>query len=156
MTRLAIAIFLAMMAGFAQAHTRSYSYSVWELDETPAEMTVRISQYDLTRLELHPDYTPDYGARIIELVKQNLTATTDKSLCQLQSPEFSLSGDGWVVVNAVVQCGAYSSLLVRSSLLLDVVSAHMHFVVVKGADGNVTEKVLTEADAQWQFTSLGD
>ena len=152
--RLAIAVFLALMAGLAQAHTRSYSYSLWELDQTPYDLTVRINQYDLTRLQLHPDYTPNYGARVIELVKQNLTATADNSLCELQSPEFSLAGDGWVVVNAVVQCADSSALLVRSSLLLDVVSAHMHFLAMKDADGNVTEKVLTEADGQWQVANL--
>ena len=151
MTRLAVALMLMIMSACAQAHTRSYSYSLWEFDRTPYELTVRISQYDLTRLGLHPSYSQDYGARIVELVKQNVTASAGESRCQLGAPEFSLAADGWIAVRAVMKCAESSPVVIRSSLLLDVVSAHLHFVAVKDATGNVTEKVLTESDNQWQI-----
>ena len=152
--RLALTLLLTLVAVAAQAHTRSYSYSMWALDQLPYQLTVRINQYDLTRLELHPDYTPDYDARIVELVRQNVTASAGNVPCKMQNPEFSVAADGWVEVHAGVDCADSNPVVVRSSLLLDAISAHMHFVAVKDAAGNVTEKVLTESDNQWQIGTI--
>jgi len=144
-------LLLTLWAGAAQAHTRSYSYSLWELDNEPWLLTVRINQYDLTRLQLHPAYSDDYQARVRQLVRERLVLTADGQACDLQLREVHLNTDGWVRVSGQPSCPQQDRLMIRSQLLLDAVSAHMHFVTVRDGQGGVAEKVLTETDNHWAF-----
>lgn len=148
---------LAMLAALClplavQAHTRSYSYSLWELDTQPYRLTVRINQLDLTRLQLHPDHTPDYAGRVSDLVMRDLRLSVKEQPCSIKPSGVRFTTDGWTVLHAEVPCNSSDDLEVRTHLLLDVISSHMHFVTVVDGAGQVTEKVLTEADSRWQLS----
>ncbi len=139
----------------AEAHTRSYSYSLWELDKEPARVTVRINQYDLTRLDLHPDFTSNYQQQVTHLIVQHVTAQTAESACRFVRPSMSQSAEGWVALRATIDCDDPAQFRVTSSLLLDAISSHMHFVTVRDASGMVREKVLTEMEASWKVDGSG-
>lgn len=139
----------------AQAHTRSYSYSQWDLSSSPYQLTVRVNQYDLTRLNLHPEYTEDYSQRVISLVQSQLIAKSNGEACEWDSTSLSHSSDGWVNLRAGVLCVDEGSFSVTSNLLLDAVSSHMHFVSLHGLDGGMKEKVLIESDNEWRLDDKG-
>lgn len=154
--RILLLAVLFLFSIVAHAHTRSYSYSLWELDQSPYQVTVRINQYDLTRLELHPEFTPDYVQRIAALVNQNLQLASGGSACELKSPKVSQTPDGWLMLRASALCDEAGDLYIRSSLLLNVISTHMHFVTVRNAQGRVAEKLLTETDDSWTVSTAAN
>ncbi len=142
-------LLLLLVSTLAQAHTRSYSYSLWEMDASPPHLTVRLNQYDLTRLNLHPGFTADYARRVSELVTRQLKASGKDGDCRFVDTRIQQDQQGWVVLRANLQCDVADVLSISSTLLLDAISSHMHFVTVRDANGQVREKVLTEAEPGW-------
>jgi hypothetical protein len=146
---------LATVASPALAHTRSYSYSLWQLDRSPPVVTVRLRQYELTRMHLHPRYTGDYDRRVGELVADGLGLRVDGESCRLEELRADPAADGWVVVRGRPACAnppsAWRDVEITSDLLLDQVSGHLHFATVHAPDKRVAERALTDSSRTWKL-----
>lgn len=154
--RLLLAGLSCLILGDAAAHTRSTSYSVWDLTEaqTPV-LSVRITEFDLTRLQLHPEYTPDFSERLQAILNESLVLVRDGQIC---SPDSHLSlqrREGELIARQRLSCGETGEYQIQSRLLVDNLSSHLHFAQVLWPNGQRQERLLTDTDDHWQPTQDG-
>ena len=73
MRRAACVLLVLLAAGAAHAHTRSMSWSSWELDGRAARVRFRIPQLELTRLPwgivAAPRFSPELGRYLTESLR---------------------------------------------------------------------------------------
>ncbi|MGH8458764.1 MAG: HupE/UreJ family protein [Nevskiales bacterium] len=109
-------------------------------------MRVRVSQLELTRLQLDPAQTPDYAAKVGTRLMEDLQLWTDSGRCAAGAPSLTGAGDGWLNLHWRLSCMGNTGLTIRSRLLHDVAPSHLHFVSVRLPDGEQRERVLTYAE----------
>lgn len=144
----------------AAAHGRSVSYSSFEIDDRGADVTLRLSLLELSRLgpeALPPGtFAPDRADAATrrsdpagEAFSRALTLSRNGEPC---APSGAIrrgtEGSDFVRYAWRVDCPTGSGRLsIRSSVLLDVAPSHLHFARVRfaAAPGTVRERVLTEA-----------
>jgi len=174
-----IGLALGLALGLApevRAHTRSVSYSSWEIDpQGGAEVILRLKLLELSRLgpeALPPERIPESDGRglsaegfaeegirdpNIHVLPRQLTLRAGDALCPAPSRATRLPDEaGWVRYRWRVVCPAdAASLVIRSRLLLEVAPSHLHFARVRldGASGTVREQVLTEAQPEFVIRS---
>lgn len=160
------------------AHTRSVSYSSWEIDpEGAAEVTLRLKLLELSRLgpeAMPPDRIVDGDEQAVSAegsaedamladpnlraLPYQLTLRAGGEPCKVPSRARRLPDEpGWVRYRWRVECPAdAASLILRSRLLLDVAPSHLHFARVRldGVSETIREQVLTEAQPEIVIRSL--
>ncbi len=144
----AILLGAAIGAPRAGAHSRSVSYSSWVIDDTGADVALRLPLLELSRLG--PAALPPADGAADRLASA-LVLEADGAVCRPSAAvRRSADAEGWVRYRWRVACPAGTGtgpLAVRSAVLLDVAPSHLHFARVRFAagDGRVREQVLTEA-----------
>jgi hypothetical protein len=136
-----------------EAHTRGTSYSFWTLAEQGAEVRVRVSQLELTRLQLDPAQTPDYAIRVSTRLTEDLQLWTDAGRCTSESPSLTAASDGWLNVHWRLTCANKAGLTIRSRFLHNVAPSHLHFVSVRMPGGESRERVLTYAEPELKLAA---
>jgi hypothetical protein len=141
-------LILAWSAG-AQAHSRSVSYSFWELAGDGAEVRARVSQLELTRAGLHPD-DPAYRDKAAALLMRDIRLADDAGVC---TPEAALPAavrGGRVVHRWRMHC-AGPPQRIAARLLMDAGVGHTHFVTLRRPGAPPETRVLTPADPVWTW-----
>jgi hypothetical protein len=128
------------------AHTRGTSYSFWNITEQGAEVRARVSQLELTRLQLDPVHTTDYGAKVAARVAEDLQLWSEDGRCAPSPATLTAGADGWLNLHWSVRCENQQGLNLRTRLLHEVAPSHLHFVSVTLPDGAQRERVLTYAE----------
>lgn len=139
-------LILLLVPGLAAAHTRGTSYSFWTLTEQGAEARARVSQLELTRLQLDPALTSDYTQRVGGTLARDLQLWAGDEPCVPGAVSVTSGADGWLNAHWRVTCGAGQPLSVRSRLLHTVAPSHLHFVKASFPSGEARERVLTYAE----------
>ena len=143
---LGIALISVIGAPRAEAHARSVSYSSWTLDGAGADVVLRMSLLELSRLG--PAALPPADGAARRFAEQ-LVLESDDVACRVRGDVGQLAdAEGWVRYRWRVDCPtAAGSLAVRSGVLLDVAPSHLHFARVRfeAEPDRVREQVLTEA-----------
>jgi len=163
-----IALLLLAWAGEATAHSRGTSYSEWTIAGDGAQVQARVSQLELTRLQLDPAVTPDYAQRIAALLADNLQLWSQGGRCEPQAPVAQAGEDGWVLARWSVRCADRVEFAIRSTLFQAVAPSHLHFARAQLEGGPAVERVLTLAEpafvlgappalagSLWRYLSLG-
>jgi hypothetical protein len=144
--KLVVALALLAFAGSAGAHNRGTSYSGWTLDAQGGEVRARVSQLELTRLQLLPTQA-DYAARVGALLAGELQLWAGAGRCAAGPVTATPTEDGWVAARWRVDCAGGGALTIRSTLLHTVAPSHLHFARVELGGGAPLERVLTHAEA---------
>ena len=143
----AVLLLLLILASLpSHAHTRGTSYSFWTLTEQGAEVRARVSQLELTRLQLDPVRTAGYSAQVASRLTEDLQLWTDAGRCAPTAATLTAGSDGWLNAHWSVGCIGNAGLALRSRLLHDVAPSHLHFVSAKLPEGELRERVLTYAE----------
>lgn len=137
---------LLAVAGGAAAHSRGTSYSEWTLDAQGAQVRARVSQLELTRLQLDPATTPDYARRVAALLADHLQLWSAAGRCAPQGPAAGAGEAGWVYAQWSVRCDGAGDWTIRSTLFQSVAPSHLHFARAAFADRAPLERVLTSAE----------
>jgi hypothetical protein len=153
--RAACAVALVLVAGATDvyAHSRSVSYSSWQLDDTGARIELRIARVELTRLspdQRQPDALASY-------LVEHLALVSDDGVCPaLERPVLRPDREDRALFVWRVDCStvrgtdpASQKLAIRSGVLLGAAPAHLHFARVALPDGSVRERVLSAAEPSW-------
>jgi hypothetical protein len=150
-TRIAAALAVLACAGAAAAHERSVSYSRWTLDARGADVEVRVTRLDLSRLGAAPEDAPATIARAVQLFAGDAAAVCTPSA----PPTARAAAEGWVVFAWRLDCPA-GRRTIASRLLLDVAPSHLHFARVAAPDGTVVERALAETETRWALASIAE
>jgi HupE/UreJ protein len=146
---------LALAAGIAAAapaaaHTRSVSYSSWQLDASGATVQARVSLLELSRLAFDPDLDVGTNGRAARYLAEHLTLRAGDAACAAVEPIAAESAPrGWAHFRWRVACAASGARSLESDVLLEVAPSHLHFARVAGGAAEVRERVLTEAEPSW-------
>jgi hypothetical protein len=145
-TAFAIAIFLAMSAS---AHTRSVSYSSWELDPQGARVRARIPLLELSRLGLDPVLDVGSDGPAARYLASHLRFTAGDGVCPPSAPVALTAPKGWVHLEWRVDCESSGARAVESWILRTEAPSHMHFARVSEPGSAALERVLIEGERQW-------
>ena len=77
---------LLVCAQAAGAHTRSFSYSSWELDPEGATVTLRVTQLELTRLPWGPVWERELDPNLSQYLTTRLQLRSGGELCTPRTP----------------------------------------------------------------------
>jgi len=160
--------FLALTCGISGqlgAHAKSLSYSSWELDETGANVRVRLPRLELTRLALDPGTSPEAGRTLPGYLAAHLRLSSDGETCPATTPPARRrAAEGWVVYQWRVRCpDSDGAREIESSILLEAAPSHLHFArartregpPAKAADARVLERVLSAESPTWKLGQWG-
>lgn len=144
----------------ARAHTRSVSYSTWALDPQGANVTLSVSQLDLTRLPWGPVWGAQLDPSLAAYLSERLQLLAAGEPCPLRSgPRLLPAPPERLAVAWRVECANTGPREIRSLLLQEVAPAHLHFARVQQkedqAEAVVLERVLTGAEPSWQLAAEG-
>jgi len=158
-----------LVAGAAEpshAHTRSISYSVWDLDAAGATVRTRISRLDVTRLDLDPVSSPEDSATLAHYLSTRLELRSDSGACLPQRPPTPLKApSGWLVYAWRLQCpepdvattseSGAPRHTIGSRILLEVAPSHLHFIRLERSDGSILDRVISKAEPLWEVPGEG-
>jgi len=146
----------------ANAHTRSISYSAWELDSTGATVRTRISRLDVTRLGLYPVTSEEDSVALGRYLVGRLELRADSAICPAQRPPIPLRAPtGWLAFSWRLECPGFNVAgtgepeaiprTIHSRVLLEVAPSHLHFIRLESSDGSILDRVTSEAEPFWEL-----
>ncbi len=150
----AAAFLLCMLGGGdASAHTRSTSYSSFDFDGAEVRVRLRIAQLELTRLPWGTVHPPAPPAGLAAYLPNALRLVAEGSPCDvIDAPRALQAPAGLALLEWRLQCPPGAALVLHSDLLRETTPGHLHFVRVRFADGEVTERVLGRRGRTWPLS----
>lgn len=144
-----LALALCLWANAASAHTRSVSYSFWEIGDNGARVRATIPQLELTRLGLVPE-DPRFRDKVARLLMRNLRLSDADGPCMNEAvtPPEMHSGD--VIHRWRARCDGIPTGL-SSALFQGTDIAHTHFVTLTAAGRAPLTRVLTPDAGAWHW-----
>jgi hypothetical protein len=138
-----------LLGGSATAHTRSTSYSTWEIAGERATVRFDIPQYELTRLPWGIVTPTRLPPELATYLVGALRLEAGGEVCALAQPPRALAAPAdRAVIEWSVRCGA-GELAIVSELLQEVAPSHLHFAKLRGA--RAVERLLTAASPRWEL-----
>ncbi len=150
------AALIAAAAGPAGAHTRSTSYSTWEIDGDDVRVRFRIPQLELTRLPWGIVSPPHIPGPLARYLPDALHVEVEGEACTLAAgPRALASPPERALLEWELLCPGPGAPTLTTNLLREVAPNHLHFARFKRSDGSVVERVLTKAQRSW-LLPVGD
>lgn len=143
----------SVMPHSASAHSRGTSYSEWVIGSTGVDVSVRVSQLELSRLQLNPSLTPDYLERVFSVLSEDIQLWSSTGRCQAGRVSGTAIETGWIVAHWTLRCPDQKALSIRSNLFLTVAPSHLHFARVEFSGSLPIERLLTYSEP---FFKLAD
>jgi hypothetical protein len=137
---LALAIVAATGSG-AAAHTRSVSYSYWELGGDGARVELRVPAIELTRFGAE-EPAPEWFA-------SQLLLSSGGAPCAPGPVEREAEADGWIALRWSTRCEKAGSRSIETRLFVGAGVSHVHFARVSAGPGELRERFLLERDPLW-------
>jgi hypothetical protein len=138
------------------AHQQGSSYSSWVLQQGPA-VSVRISELDLTRVGLDPQYTDAYQGKVVDYLQSHLRLWVNQASCVADAGRMHKFQPGWLLVSWSFDCaqnpkdkGNDAEWAIETDILLQSAPNHLHFARWQSPNGNI-DRVLSLRDSRWQL-----
>jgi len=127
----------------ADAHTRSQSHSVWEINGRSVDVVVTIPDIEANRLA--DGTTPVSSAILSDYLVERTYAMADGKRCALIPPVQPLSAlPGFRKFDFTFTCDSAANLQIHSGAFFDRVPGHTNFAQVQNAaTGEFTEQLIT-------------
>ena len=140
------------LAAAAHAHTRSTSYSSWEIEGGGARVRFDIQQVELTRLPWGIVSPPALPAELATYLTRALRLEAGGVPCAVvDGPRALAAPPEHAVIEWRVACAGEGPLALVSEVLREVAPSHLHFAKLRGA--RVVERVLTSGAPRWELPS---
>jgi hypothetical protein len=130
-------------AASVQAHVRSQSHSVWELNGQFVDVVVTVPDIESKRLATDAD--PVSPERVRDYLTPRTYALADGRRCALVPPVQILSAlAGFSKYDFTFKCASAANLQIHSEAFFDLVASHTNFAQVQNAvSGEFTEQLIT-------------
>jgi len=149
-----LAVLLGLGAGDALAHTRSQSFSSWDVRGVEVVATFSAPLYEATRLVPLAPGTNDLGALLRDHLAGHVRVARGGAGCAPVAPPRSLAArSGLARVELRFRCPQPGELRVTNDAFFDVAPSHVHYarVAIDGAPGSE----LLFSDAQRERSAGG-
>ena len=144
-----VSLVTLLVAGSAGAHTRSMSYSTWQLGHYGARIELRVKLLELTR------QPPGY--RWTRVFPAELRLFSGGEPCRArEARQIRTAPEGWAVFRWDVTCEQSGPREIESHLMRDIAASHTHFLRIDAPKGEpearIRERVLvTDRDGPWSL-----
>jgi hypothetical protein len=139
-----------VLAATARAHTRSTSYSTWEIEGSRATVRFDIPQYELTRLPWGivspPELRPELGRYLTRTLRLEAAG---QPCAVVDGPRALAAPPDRAVIEWRLACASPGPLVLVSEVLQEVAPSHLHFAKLRGE--RVVERVLTSSAPRWEL-----
>ena len=131
-------------AGAAQAHTRSESHSVWEINGAEVDLVMTIPAIEAARVS--PDGNAPSDDTMKEYLAERVYPIADGKRCEVVPPIETLSAaPGFRRFDFTFRCPTADNLSIQSNAFFDLVSSHTNFAQIQNvATGEFTEQLITD------------
>ncbi len=151
-----VLLFVCLNTPRAQAHSRSISYSSWEIKDRRARVTLRLTALDVSRFPWMVTAGPDADRVLGEHVAARLRLLAGGTPCPLGSePRRLVAAPGNVVFEWQLSCPEKGDLVIRSDLLYEVAPSHLHIARVRLDGPVVLERLFSSATRDWALAITG-
>ncbi len=145
----AATLLVAVLASPAWSHTRSESYSNWQLTDNGATGVITVSSGEV--IALMDMAAPQPLDRLfIEHAAQTTVVRTDDTPCTPRTPLSLDSARGFLRVELGFDCGNASPSSIKYRALFDALPAHVHFMRIYSGSERLAEQVVTARWSAWQ------
>jgi hypothetical protein len=136
----------------ASAHTRSTSWSSWEIEGREARVRFRIPQLELTRLPWGIVSPPRLAPELGRYLSEGLRLEAGGVPCALvDGPRALAAPSDRALLEWRLHCPAEGALAIESDLLREVAPSHLHFARLRTPDGGIRERVLAGPERSWRL-----
>lgn len=152
---LAVTVALVAVSG-AFAHDRTTSYSSWHVSGRQATVVLRMNEVDIATLPWAAGDGSAFDAALARYGLEHLTLLAGEQTCTASEPPHRLQAPvGRLALEWRVVCPAEGPLSIRSDVLFDTRSGHVHFASLHSAGSNA-ERVLSNAERVWRLEGEAD
>jgi hypothetical protein len=144
-----------MLSGIAAAHTRSESFSSWELDQLTVLVTFTVPAREATRVPWSGSTQPDLGGHLAGYLEEKLGVTAAGEPCPVGAPLRPLQATrGFLRVEGSWQCPSAEGLAFFSDAFVDLAPGHTNFARLRLRGGGLWEYIFNERQRSWQVGVL--
>lgn len=144
-----------LLAGGAEAHTKSESHTVWRIVGQTVHLTFAIPELELKRLA-GPDGAPPADAQVAAYLAAHAGARAGDAPCNAQgAPRAVAAASGFRRFELAFQCGP-GPLALHSAAFFDLVPSHVTFAQIVTEDGQVIEQLITREHETLELSGGGD
>jgi len=146
-----VALVLSVPSATVWAHDRSMSYSTWEIRGRAADVTVRLSELDVSRF---PWATSDELERVLPAyLTEHVQLMAGDTACGVTDGPRALDAPpGRVIYEWRLSCPTAGALRIECSLLFDVAPSHLHFARARLDGSRMMDRVLSDGERAWPLT----
>ncbi len=152
-----LAVFVLIAAGTgdpAAAHSRSESFSSWEIDGRKVRVTFTVQSREVTRIPWQEELAPDLALRLTRYLDGRLGVAVDGESCPALEPMRPLvSSRGFVRVEGAWRCEPSEQLTLRNDAFFDLAASHVNFGRVRTMDGGRSEYLFNDTLRIWPIGS---
>lgn len=142
-TTLATAFAALCLAGAASAHTRSESFSVWEISGGQVRLTFTLPDVEAARLASPGEGAPS-DATLDGYLGQHVSVTQAGKACDRIGDALPLSANkGFRRAEFQFECSGKGALGLGSTVLVDRVPSHVDYARVRNGNGGFIEQLIT-------------
>ncbi|MEI6895224.1 MAG: HupE/UreJ family protein [Colwellia sp.] len=147
---LAIILFVltSLCSSVSYAHTRSQSFSQWQVNNNKVSVNFTVLTREITRLaaDASIDVSKSLAHILAEHLQGKIKAFIDEQQCNFTQPFSALPANkGYTKFEAQLICGKGSSLRLEVDAFFDIVPSHLHYARIIRANGVASEIVLSDA-----------
>jgi hypothetical protein len=146
-----VALALSLPSATVWAHDRSMSYSTWDIRGRAADVTVRLSELDVSRFPWAASNERERA--LAEYLTEHVQLMAGDTACGVtDGPRVLDAPPGRVIYEWRLGCPPAGALRIDSSLLFDVAPSHLHFARVSLDGSRMMDRVLSDGERAWPLT----
>jgi hypothetical protein len=145
---------LALWSATAQAHTKSETHSVWQIDGNVVHLSFTTPLPESKRLARPgEDQPPD--ARVLDYLQQHLSVSSQGGICSVRPGRALAATSQFRRFEMSFSCPSATDIKLHSSAFFELVPSHVTFAQIQTGDGQFIEQLFTEDQEQVE-ASAGD
>jgi hypothetical protein len=145
---------LALWGGSADAHTKSETHSVWQIDRNLVHLSFTIPLPESKRLAKSGEDQPS-DARVLDYLHQHLSVSSGGGLCSAPPGRALAATSQFRRFEMTFTCPSAADIKLRSTAFFELVPSHVTFAQIETGDGQFIEQLFTEGQQQLD-ASAGD
>jgi hypothetical protein len=144
-----------LIAGTADAHSRSESYSHWYLSDAALSVTVTIPLREVMLLYQAAESDKPPREMFHDHVVANLAVMSGEDVCPMSSSNILAAASGFVRVEATFDCAETTPDTLRFTAMFEAAPSHVHYAKLHVDGRQVGESLFTNVVDTWDIGVLG-
>jgi hypothetical protein len=146
---------LLALPGFADAHTRSESFSSWDVDQLTVRVTFTVPAREATRVPWSGSTQSDLGGHLARYLEEKLLVSSDAGPCAVSASLQPLQAtQGFLRVEGSWRCPSVEGLALSNEAFVDLAPGHTNFARLRQRGGGLWEYIFNERQRTWPVGRL--